>query len=153
MVGSVRQRDSVMHPTSPSDEHSDISHRSCPEFSTVNSDDAAADDDSHHHQHHHRSTNWWENFQPGSISNLCSATLGAGALSLPYAISLTGIVIGVVLLMISAYLTIISVDVIIDACVRTQLFKYEDVAERLVGRRAGRVLEASLLIFCFGVRT
>ncbi|KAL3757917.1 hypothetical protein ACHAWU_002837 [Discostella pseudostelligera] len=113
MAGSVRQRDSVMHPTSPSNEHSDISHRSCPESSTVNSDDAAADDDSHHHQHHHRSTNWWENFQPGSISNLCSATLGAGALSLPYAISLTGIVIGVVLLMISAYLTIISVDVII----------------------------------------
>ena len=33
----------------------------------------------------------------GSISNLCSATLGAGALSLPYAISLTGIVLGTLL--------------------------------------------------------
>ncbi|KAL9181256.1 hypothetical protein ACHAXT_010061 [Thalassiosira profunda] len=87
---------------------------------------------------------------PGSISNLCSATLGAGALSLPFAISLTGIVFGVLLLIASAYLTIISIDVIVEACARTQLYKYEDVSVRLVGKGAGRVLEASLLIFCFG---
>ncbi|KAL7535603.1 hypothetical protein ACHAXR_006596 [Thalassiosira sp. AJA248-18] len=87
---------------------------------------------------------------PGSISNLCSATLGAGALSLPFAISLTGIVFGVLLLILSAYLTIVSIDVIVEACVRTQLFKYEDVSVRLVGKRAGMVLEISLLIFCFG---
>ena len=87
---------------------------------------------------------------PGSISNLCSATLGAGALSLPFAIKLTGILPGVLLLIFSAYLTIISIDVIIEACARTHLFKYEDVSVRLVGPRAGRVLEASLLIFCFG---
>ncbi len=88
---------------------------------------------------------------PGSISNLCSATLGAGALSLPFAISLTGVVFGVFLLILSAYLTVVSIDVIIEACVRTQLFKYEDVSQKLVGRGAGRVLEASLLVFCFGV--
>ena len=45
----------------------------------------------------------------------------------------------------------VSIDVIIEACVRTQLFKYEDVTVKIVGRRAGRVLEMSLLIFCFGV--
>ena len=33
----------------------------------------------------------------GSDSNLCSATLGAGALSLPYTISLTGIFLGALL--------------------------------------------------------
>jgi amino acid permease len=94
----------------------------------------------------------WERLHPGSISNLCSATLGAGALSLPFAISLTGIVLGVFLLIFSAILTIYSIDVIIDACVRTKLFKYEDVSRRLVGRSAARLLEASILIFCFGVR-
>ena len=59
---------------------------------------------------------------PGSISNLCSATLGAGALSLPYAIRLTGIVFGVLLLMFSSYLTIFSIDVIIATCAKTRLF-------------------------------
>ena len=94
----------------------------------------------------------WERLHTGSISNLCSATLGAGALSLPFAISLTGIVLGVLLLIFSAILTVYSIDVIIDACVRTKLFKYEDVSQRLVGRSAARLLEASILIFCFGVR-
>jgi amino acid permease len=87
---------------------------------------------------------------PGAISNLCSATLGAGALSLPYAFSLTGLIPGVILLLLSGYLTILSIDVIISSCVHTTLFKYEDVAVRLVGRWAGRALEASLLVFCFG---
>lgn len=93
----------------------------------------------------------WERFQPGSVSNLCSATLGAGALSLPFAISLTGIALGAILLLFSAVLTIYSIDVIIDACARTRLFKYEHVSQRLAGRNASRMLEASILIFCFGV--
>lgn len=87
---------------------------------------------------------------PGAISNLCSATLGAGALSLPYAFSLTGLVPGVLLLLLSGYLTILSIDVIISSCVHTKLYKYEDVALRLAGKPASRALEASLLIFCFG---
>ncbi len=144
MAGKVRHRESILsHPISLTDEISDIEDIRCLRSSLV---------------HHRPTKKWcdrlglrWESLQPGSVSNLCSATLGAGALSLPYAISLTGIVIGVLLLIASAYLTIISVDVIIDACVRTELLKYEDVAQRLVGQRAGRLLEASLLIFCFGV--
>lgn len=87
---------------------------------------------------------------PGAISNLCSATLGAGALSLPFAFSLTGLIPGVFLLLLSGYLTIYSIDVIISSCVHTSLFKYEDVAVRLAGRSAGRALETSLLLFCFG---
>ena len=86
----------------------------------------------------------------GSISNLCSATLGAGALSLPYAFRLTGLVPGIALLIFSAYATIVSIDIIINSCVVTRLYQYEDVSVRLVGPRAGRALEASLLIFCFG---
>ena len=115
---------------------------------------AAGDHD--HRLHHHPSVmhvcrRRCKRINAGSISNLCSATLGAGALSLPFAISLTGIVFGILLLVFSAYLTIVSIDVIIEACRRTQLFKYEDVSVRLVGKGAGRVLEASLLVFCFGV--
>ena len=71
-------------------------------------------------------------------------------LSLPFAISLTGIVFGILLLILSAYLTVISIDIIIESCKKTGLYKYEDVTVRLAGRRAGRVLEISLVIFCFG---
>ena len=53
-------------------------------------------------------------------------------------------------MILSAYLTVVSIDIIIESCKRTALYKYEDVTVRLAGRRAGRVLEISLLIFCFG---
>jgi hypothetical protein len=152
MTDTARQHDTIAYSTLHTDERSSIIDSSRLGSLDADDDDASASDHHHHPRPMNRCRRHWEKVQPGSISNLCSATLGAGALSLPYAISLTGIIAGVLLLVVSAYLTIISVDVIIDACVRTQMFKYEDVAQRLVGRRAGRVLEASLLIFCFGVR-
>jgi len=102
------------------------------------------------HPNRRRKCTQLHRLHPGAISNLCSATLGAGALSLPFAMSLTGIVFGVLLLLFSAYITIVSIDVIIDSCKRTKLFQYEDVSVRLVGPGAGRVLEVSLLVFCFG---
>jgi hypothetical protein len=108
---------------------------------------------SHHHEHTKEeaaSSLCCSKLSPGSISNLCSATLGAGALSLPYAISLTGIIVGVLSLLLSAYLTIISINIIIEACVSTQLNKFEDVSKRLVGSSLSFALEASLLVFCFG---
>eukprot|EP00984_Skeletonema_dohrnii_P033123 scaffold28631_cov72-Skeletonema_dohrnii-CCMP3373.AAC.1 len=37
---------------------------------------AGVDDESHHHYEHTKATHC-SNFSPGSISNLCSATLGA----------------------------------------------------------------------------
>ena len=112
-----------------------------------NSDDEA-DETTLHHEH--TPVTCCSNFPAGSISNLCSATLGAGALSLPYAISNCGIIFGVFFLLISAYLTIVSINIIIDACVVTQSFKFEDVAKKLVGSSMSTALEASLLIFCFG---
>jgi len=110
----------------------------------------AGDDDESHHHHEDTKATRCPNFSPGSISNLCSATLGAGALSLPYAISMTGIIFGVMFLLLSAYLTIISINIIIEACVVTQQFKFEDVSKRLVGSHMSIALEASLLVFCFG---
>lgn len=115
------------------------------------------EDNSHNSHHHHEhtkeeaaSSSCCYKLSPGSISNLCSATLGAGALSLPYAISITGIIVGVLSLLLSAYLTIISINIIIEACVSTQLNKFEDVSKRLVGSSLSFALEASLLLFCFG---
>eukprot|EP00986_Skeletonema_menzelii_P014190 scaffold9079_cov145-Skeletonema_menzelii.AAC.10 len=115
----------------------------------TDTNNSLGDDESQHH-HEHTKAPRCANFSPGSISNLCSATLGAGALSLPYAMSMTGIIFGVVLLLLSAYLTIISINIIIEACVATQQFKFEDVSKRLVGSSMSIALEASLLVFCFG---
>jgi len=157
MDNSLRQRDSeVVQPLLPHEEgnHHAADHMNVDTTNSI----CLNDDESDHHREHAQVTP--QNMKTtrkcsvgkklGSISNLCSATLGAGALSLPYAISLTGIIFGVMFLLLSAYLTIISINIIIEACVETQLYKFEDVSKRLVGSSLSIALEASLLVFCFG---
>ena len=87
---------------------------------------------------------------PGGIANLCSATLGAGVLSLPYAICKCGIVPGLLLLLLAATSTTISIDMIIETCTALRLSSYEDITQKLLGRRALIVVESSIFVFCFG---
>ena len=144
IMDSLRQRDISPRPGNRNNNTMSIGEDCFGQLSETNDD----------HNHHTTTATCFQRCKnkhhPGSISNLCSATLGAGALSLPFAISLTGIVFGILLLILSAYLTVVSIDVIIQACCQTQLYKYEDVTVKLAGRKAGRVLEISLLVFCFG---
>lgn len=55
----------------------------------------------------------------GSIFNLCSATLGAGCLSVPFAFRGMGIATGFLLIMLVALATSFSVHLIIETRVRT----------------------------------
>ena len=87
---------------------------------------------------------------PGAIANLCSATLGAGVLSLPYAICKCGIVPGLLLLLLAATSTTISIDMIIETCAALRLSSYEDITQKLLGHRALIVVESSIFVFCFG---
>eukprot|EP00588_Corethron_pennatum_P031146 CAMPEP_0194312384 /NCGR_PEP_ID=MMETSP0171-20130528/9312_1 /TAXON_ID=218684 /ORGANISM="Corethron pennatum, Strain L29A3" /LENGTH=90 /DNA_ID=CAMNT_0039066873 /DNA_START=114 /DNA_END=383 /DNA_ORIENTATION=- len=50
---------------------------------------------------------------PSSTVNLCSATLGAGVLSLPYACRTGGLLPALCLLLLSAAVTSVSVDVLV----------------------------------------
>jgi len=67
----------------------------------------------------------------GPVSNLCSATLGAGILSLPYAFRKSGLVAGLALLLASALATRASIDILVRACQRYQVFSYERLVLKL----------------------
>jgi amino acid permease len=94
-------------------------------------------------------------FRPGStvssVFNLCSATLGAGALSLPYAIAKSGIVLGSLLLIIGALLTIYSIKLLIYCRMRTRLNSYEDLSIKLFSKRFAAFVELNIAIFCLGI--
>ena len=55
----------------------------------------------------------------GSIFNLAGATLGAGALSLPYAIAEAGLLLGLLELAFAAFLTIYTTRLLISAGEKT----------------------------------
>lgn len=87
---------------------------------------------------------------PGAVANLCSATLGAGILALPYALYQAGIVCGGILLLSSAWATSSSISMLVEACDKFKISTYEQVVEHVLGRRARKIVEISILVFCLG---
>lgn len=86
----------------------------------------------------------------GSTANLCSATLGAGILALPFAFYQAGIICGILLLLISALATSSSIKLLVESYDSYGLSTYEKTVEKGLGRRFRNVVEVSILIFCCG---
>ena len=63
----------------------------------------------------------------GTVFNMCSSTLGAGALSLPLAISQSGALLGSMLLVLTACATHFSVDLLVSALIKTGTHSYEEL--------------------------
>jgi hypothetical protein len=86
----------------------------------------------------------------GSVFNLCSATLGAGALSLPYAFSKAGWVLGLIMLTLGGAATIFSIHLLFRARKATNCTSYEDLTVNIFGKCMGFIVELNILVFCFG---
>jgi hypothetical protein len=86
----------------------------------------------------------------GSIFNLCSATLGAGALSLPFAFKQSGFVMGIILLIIASLATTFSIRLLILSSNKTGLNSYETLTVAMFGQRVGILVEFCIIVFCFG---
>lgn len=86
----------------------------------------------------------------GSVFNLCSATLGAGCLSLPYALTCAGIGLGILMLAIGAAATIFSIHLLVLVRTRTGLNTYESVSKAVFGSTVGNLVEMCIILFCFG---
>lgn len=87
----------------------------------------------------------------GSVFNLAGATLGAGALSLPYAVAVSGVTFAIVQLLVAALLTIYTIRLLIRAGDLTNLKSYEDLAVYCFGKKVAIFVEINILIFCFGI--
>jgi len=86
----------------------------------------------------------------GAVVNLCSATLGAGVLSLPHACKEAGVVGAVLLLGGAALATVASIRLLVRACTYYQLYTYESLCDVLYGPRLRTACELAILVFCQG---
>uniref|UniRef100_A0AAV1TZ72 Amino acid transporter transmembrane domain-containing protein n=1 Tax=Peronospora matthiolae TaxID=2874970 RepID=A0AAV1TZ72_9STRA len=87
----------------------------------------------------------------GSVFNLAGATLGAGALSLPYAVAVSGLGFAVAQLVLAAILTVYTIRLLIRAEDITKLKSYEDLSMHCFGSKVAIFVEINILIFCFGI--
>jgi amino acid permease len=86
----------------------------------------------------------------GAIANLCSATLGAGILSLPFAFYLTGWIVGSVMLVLSALATTFSIQILARASEIRHSQAYETLVEQHLSPRASALTRLCIVVFCFG---
>ncbi|TYZ63089.1 hypothetical protein PybrP1_002619 [[Pythium] brassicae (nom. inval.)] len=87
----------------------------------------------------------------GSVFNLAGATLGAGALTLPYAVAVSGVGFAVAQLVLAALLTVYTIRLLIRAGDLTNLKSYEDLSLFCFGKKAAIFVEVNILVFCFGI--
>ena len=86
----------------------------------------------------------------GPVANLCSATLGAGVLALPYALHQAGLVWGGIMLLLAAFSTLYSLQLLVEGCRVFDTYTYEGIVQLALGKRARTVTEVSILLFCGG---
>lgn len=79
----------------------------------------------------------------GTVFSMASATLGAGALSLPYAFEQLGALGGVTVLLVTAFASHYSVVLLVAAITRTGARSYEELTVQLFGKPLGVAVEAS----------
>lgn len=92
----------------------------------------------------------------GATFNIASATLGAGALSLPYAFKCSGVLLGSILLTVAALATVYSIRLLLTASrvasarYRRIVDSYEDLAGCVFGSCMRHIIEVMVILFCFG---
>jgi amino acid permease len=86
----------------------------------------------------------------GAIANLCSATLGAGILSLPFAFYLTGWVVGTLMMIGSAWATVTSIRILARASEIRHSAAYEVLVEQHLSPQASAATRLCIVVFCFG---
>ena len=97
----------------------------------------------------------WSYLEPGSVRSsiltLCANSMGAGLLSIPYVFSKTGLIGGIVMLLLGAVIFAFYYRVLIKAHDQTQVYNYSGTVKKLLGEGGRRTIELCFIGFSFGV--
>ena len=83
--------------------------------------------------------------------NLASATLGAGSLSLPSAMSQGGGLFGTIFLVLCCASTVYSIRLLIITLELTGYTTYEEMAHKLIGPKFEKLTAFLIVMFCWGI--
>ena len=89
----------------------------------------------------------------GSIFTLCSSTIGAGVLSLPYAVWDCGLLLGLLLLILGGIVFGLYYMVLVISSERTRIYSYVGMMESLYGSCWKHFTELSVIVYSFGLLT
>lgn len=82
--------------------------------------------------------------------NLASVTLGAGIMSIPASFNTSGLVMGVIYLVVITALTVFSITLLSKVINKTGIYSFEGLAATLFGRGGDIVVAVLMWLLCFG---
>jgi amino acid permease len=85
----------------------------------------------------------------GTIYLIISSSLGVGALSIPYMIHLTGLILGIFYIILGLIITCYAVYCLIEVSKVTGRYTFYGIGEYLYGNIFGKLCEASLCLSCY----
>jgi amino acid permease len=86
----------------------------------------------------------------GSIFTLAATAIGSGCLSIPLAFRYIGIVLGPLLLMLTATTSIVSLTVLASAAFKHKVFDYSMLVEKILGKGARYTLATIMTMYLLG---
>jgi amino acid permease len=86
----------------------------------------------------------------GSIFNLLAGTVGAGILGLPYAINLSGLYLGIIIILIGMLASLYSCSLLVMCSEETKCASYESIASYLYGKKMRKITEVNIMINNYG---
>lgn len=85
-----------------------------------------------------------------SVVNLCTATLGAGCLALPWAMSQCGLLLGLLMLLLAALASMFTIRLLVRLYAEGEHTSFESLAARCFGAKGSALVHFTLFTFCFG---
>jgi amino acid permease len=85
-----------------------------------------------------------------SVVNLCTATLGAGCLALPWAMAQCGLLLGLLMLFAAGVSSNWTIRLLVRLYATDQHTSFESLALRSFGQAGAMVTHFTVLLFCFG---
>eukprot|EP00002_Diphylleia_rotans_P013778 TRINITY_DN2681_c0_g1_i1.p1 TRINITY_DN2681_c0_g1~~TRINITY_DN2681_c0_g1_i1.p1 ORF type:complete len:456 (+),score=95.89 TRINITY_DN2681_c0_g1_i1:46-1413(+) len=85
-----------------------------------------------------------------SIFNLTNTTVGAGVLTIPYAFSKTGLLLGVALMLVVSFMAATCHMLLVDLADKTKCTSYRELAIYTFGPRAGRYMDFVIIFYTTG---
>lgn len=85
-----------------------------------------------------------------SAASLVATMLGGGVLSLPYALSRAGVVLGIFYLFLATALNALSIEILFACSRKSGAISYEEIAEYTFGQRAKTICKILVLLMTMG---
>lgn len=86
----------------------------------------------------------------GSIFNLLAGTVGAGILTLPFAINLVGLYLGIAIIISGMLISLYSCSLLVMCSEETKCSNYESIASYLYGNKMRKLTEMNIMMNNYG---